>query len=295
MHTFDLIHLTCTNECCRSFQETLILPVAPTTAAAGLGHSISTGRSRTSATQSHCPSYSHTLASAAGAGGASSLPRAAAGTLASASRSKGMAAGATVTAAVIDPPNGHPRPVDVAKQEAQLQKKQQQQAPGDMQLPAVGTLDGAAPMRQAVSTQLLRVALETFTAATSSSAAPGVAQSSTACRHYTLPPTESTNGYSSSSGYGEALRVLSAAAALLRGGDVVALPTETVYGLAADATQQEAVAKIFAAKGRPADNPLIVHISDLDMLARLYPGKLRGTGQSSNRILLKRIVGEHIQ
>ncbi|WP_142827128.1 L-threonylcarbamoyladenylate synthase [Planococcus soli] len=47
---------------------------------------------------------------------------------------------------------------------------------------------------------------------------------------------------------------------ILRSGDVVAFPTETVYGLGADATNSEAVSKIFEAKGRPADNPLIVHV-----------------------------------
>lgn len=52
------------------------------------------------------------------------------------------------------------------------------------------------------------------------------------------------------------------AAAILREGRLVAFPTETVYGLGADATDAEAVARIFEAKGRPADNPLIVHISD---------------------------------
>jgi L-threonylcarbamoyladenylate synthase len=56
------------------------------------------------------------------------------------------------------------------------------------------------------------------------------------------------------------------AAAALAAGELVALPTETVYGLAADAAQPEAVAKVFAAKGRPIDHPLIVHISDLSQL-----------------------------
>ncbi|MDD1622255.1 MAG: threonylcarbamoyl-AMP synthase, partial [Methylococcaceae bacterium] len=51
------------------------------------------------------------------------------------------------------------------------------------------------------------------------------------------------------------------AAELLRQGELVAFPTETVYGLGADASNPEAVAKIFAAKGRPADHPLIVHIA----------------------------------
>ena len=55
---------------------------------------------------------------------------------------------------------------------------------------------------------------------------------------------------------------LIAAAALLRAGELVAIPTETVYGLAADARNGAAVASIFTAKGRPSDNPLIVHIAD---------------------------------
>lgn len=53
---------------------------------------------------------------------------------------------------------------------------------------------------------------------------------------------------------------LKQAAALLRGGQLVAFPTETVYGLGANALDKDAVLSIFAAKGRPADNPLIVHI-----------------------------------
>ncbi|MGI5885106.1 MAG: L-threonylcarbamoyladenylate synthase [Candidatus Spyradocola sp.] len=52
------------------------------------------------------------------------------------------------------------------------------------------------------------------------------------------------------------------AAEILRGGGLVGMPTETVYGLAADATNPQAALSVFAAKGRPADNPLIVHISD---------------------------------
>jgi L-threonylcarbamoyladenylate synthase len=58
-----------------------------------------------------------------------------------------------------------------------------------------------------------------------------------------------------------------AAAALLQAGGLVALPTETVYGLGADATNDRAVAGIFAAKGRPQFNPLIVHVPDLDAAA----------------------------
>ena len=58
------------------------------------------------------------------------------------------------------------------------------------------------------------------------------------------------------------------AVALLRAGDLVAFPTETVYGLGADAANPAAVAKIFAAKGRPADHPLIVHLPGASHLAR---------------------------
>lgn len=59
------------------------------------------------------------------------------------------------------------------------------------------------------------------------------------------------------------------AAKLIRSGDVVGLPTETVYGLAADASNVLAVQKIFELKQRPADNPLIVHISDPSQAASL--------------------------
>jgi L-threonylcarbamoyladenylate synthase len=52
------------------------------------------------------------------------------------------------------------------------------------------------------------------------------------------------------------------AAGIIRGGGLVVFPTETVYGLGADALSPEAVRKIFQAKGRPADNPLIVHVED---------------------------------
>ena len=55
------------------------------------------------------------------------------------------------------------------------------------------------------------------------------------------------------------------AAELLRAGEVVALPTETVYGLAANALDEKAVAKIFQIKGRPAHNPIIVHVAGIEM------------------------------
>lgn len=59
------------------------------------------------------------------------------------------------------------------------------------------------------------------------------------------------------------------AAQILKYGGLVAIPTETVYGLAANALNEAAVKKIFAAKGRPSDNPLIVHISEVDEIYNL--------------------------
>ena len=62
----------------------------------------------------------------------------------------------------------------------------------------------------------------------------------------------------------------------LRGGGLVAFPTETVYGLGASALDAEAVGRIFAAKGRPANNPLIVHVSGVEMardLAATWPAR----------------------
>ncbi len=69
-----------------------------------------------------------------------------------------------------------------------------------------------------------------------------------------------------------------AAAQALRDGELVGLPTETVYGLGADASSDTAVAKIFAAKGRPSDHPLIVHVADagdVDHYAREVPAFAR--------------------
>jgi len=62
---------------------------------------------------------------------------------------------------------------------------------------------------------------------------------------------------------------LDRAAALLRSGALIAFPTETVYGLGGDARNGDAVAAIYAAKGRPSFNPLIVHVADLDAARRL--------------------------
>src|SRR3954470_15881021 len=58
---------------------------------------------------------------------------------------------------------------------------------------------------------------------------------------------------------------IAAAARVLADGGLVAFPTETVYGLGADATNGEAVARLYAAKGRPAFNPLIAHIGSIDL------------------------------
>ncbi len=77
-----------------------------------------------------------------------------------------------------------------------------------------------------------------------------------------LPPTEDTIAY---------------AASLLRKGELVAFPTETVYGLGADALNEKAVFSIFAAKNRPADNPLIVHVTSREALLPLcHVTKLAG-------------------
>ncbi len=66
---------------------------------------------------------------------------------------------------------------------------------------------------------------------------------------------------------GQSPEAIDLAVALLNAGQLIGLPTETVYGLAADADNPEAVTKIFAAKGRPADHPLIVHLGADDLLS----------------------------
>jgi L-threonylcarbamoyladenylate synthase len=63
-------------------------------------------------------------------------------------------------------------------------------------------------------------------------------------------------------------RAIQSAAHALQRGELIGLPTETVYGLAADACNDAAVAKIFIAKGRPSDHPLIVHVTDRDAAQR---------------------------
>lgn len=75
---------------------------------------------------------------------------------------------------------------------------------------------------------------------------------------------------------------LARAAQMLRDGGLVAFPTETVYGLGGDARQDRAVAGIFAAKGRPRFNPLIVHVPDLDMAETFarFPPQARDLAQA---------------
>ena len=63
------------------------------------------------------------------------------------------------------------------------------------------------------------------------------------------------------------------AAEIIAAGGLVAFPTETVYGLGADALNEEAVASVYEAKGRPSDNPMIVHIAKKEDLKRLTPDK----------------------
>ena len=64
-------------------------------------------------------------------------------------------------------------------------------------------------------------------------------------------------------------KLMDEAAEILKKGGLVAFPTETVYGLGGDATDKEASKKIYAAKGRPSDNPLIVHIADFSQLVAI--------------------------
>ena len=77
--------------------------------------------------------------------------------------------------------------------------------------------------------------------------------------------------------------LIARAAAIIRSGGLVAFPTETVYGLGADASSEVAVRKIFDAKGRPPDNPLIVHVADLQMLNRFAVNISGKAGQLIDR------------
>lgn len=98
----------------------------------------------------------------------------------------------------------------------------------------------------------------------------------------------------------EKAAALKKAGEIIREGGLVAFPTETVYGLGADALNAEASAKIYAAKGRPSDNPLIVHIHDVDqvyeiasevpeaakkVMEKFWPGPLMYLPQKPSRMI----------
>lgn len=83
----------------------------------------------------------------------------------------------------------------------------------------------------------------------------------------------------------ECAAAIAHAVALLRAGEIVGLPTETVYGLAADALSAEAVVKIFETKERPRFDPLIVHLPDLEWLERL------AVVEDGSRALIERLIG----
>ena len=73
------------------------------------------------------------------------------------------------------------------------------------------------------------------------------------------------------------MSIIKEAGALLKSGEIVAFPTETVYGLGANALSKKAANKIYAAKGRPSDNPLIIHICELetiDLIIKTRPRQL---------------------
>ena len=82
------------------------------------------------------------------------------------------------------------------------------------------------------------------------------------------------------------MRAADAAAKLLRDGEIVALPTETVYGLAADALNPAAAAKIFEAKERPRFDPLIVHLPGVNWLEQVAEIK------DETRALLEKLIGK---
>ncbi|KAI5778589.1 DHBP synthase RibB-like alpha/beta domain-containing protein [Geopyxis carbonaria] len=111
--------------------------------------------------------------------------------------------------------------------------------------------------RKTVQTTIQAVAPETIRFTPSTTAAPGA--------HPYEDPTISF-------GSAQSKQIIEDASRLLQEGKCVAFPTETVYGLGADATSSDAVQSIFAAKSRPLDNPLIVHIASLKQLRRLLPG-----------------------
>ncbi len=99
---------------------------------------------------------------------------------------------------------------------------------------------------------------------------------------------------------------LDKAAELIKKGELVAFPTETVYGLGADATNEKSVKQVYVAKGRPSDNPLIVHIADVKtvekyaadlnddarkLMAKFWPGSLTMIFKLKPGVLSKSVTG----
>ena len=79
---------------------------------------------------------------------------------------------------------------------------------------------------------------------------------------------------------------LELAGEIIRSGGLVAFPTETVYGLGANALDAEAVASVYKAKGRPSDNPMIVHIADVNDLYSLIDGGIRGVSAEASKLMM---------
>ena len=79
---------------------------------------------------------------------------------------------------------------------------------------------------------------------------------------------------------------LERAGEIIRSGGLVAFPTETVYGLGADALNAEAVASVYEAKGRPSDNPMIVHIANATDLYNLIDGGIMGMSDEASKLII---------
>lgn len=139
--------------------------------------------------------------------------------------------------------------------------------------------NGQAPSSRASTTTPTPQPRESQAATSSPAAAPDALPSSSKTPIYqcnpadvTIYPSPGNRLQSPAITPSAALKpALDAAAEHLRAGRTVAFPTETVYGLGAHSLDPSAVAKVYAIKNRPSDNPLIMHISTLDMLQRLLP------------------------
>ena len=81
------------------------------------------------------------------------------------------------------------------------------------------------------------------------------------------------------------LDALKRAGEILKSGGLVAFPTETVYGLGGDGLHEESSRKIYEAKGRPSDNPLIVHVADMEHLEKNREKSAKGSLQAGRSIL----------